>query len=164
MKGQTQLGVAPWVCSAHPSGAGSRSNKAVTSAWPSKTTLHPAGSRGRSVTSAPRWAVGTMQSVGRRAWTHGVSKRRADSGERVMGILVWDTNGASGENRQGGGFRGPPAVSRGGSLLPHPRTTSQSTRLHVHPPFWTVLSSSKEASETPEREYTFKREENLNMT
>lgn len=44
----------------------------------------------------------------------------------------------------------------GGSLLPHPRTTSQSTRLHVHPPFWTVLSSSKEASETPEREYTFK--------
>lgn len=114
MKGQTQLGVAPWVCSAHPSGAGSRSNKAVTPAWPSKTTLHPAGSRGRSVTSAPRWAVGTMQSVGRRAWTHGVSKRRADSGERVMGILVWDTNGASGENRQGGGFRGPPAVSRRG--------------------------------------------------
>lgn len=118
----TQLGVAPWVCSAHPSGAGSRSNKAVTSAWPSKTTLHPAGSRGHSVTSAPRWAVGTMQSVGRRAWTHGVSKRRADSGERVMGILVWDTNGASGENSRGGGFRGPPAVSRGGgSLLPHPQ-------------------------------------------
>lgn len=125
MKGQTQLGVAPWVCSAHPAGAGSRSNKAVTSAWPSKTTLHPAGSRGRSVTSAPRWAVGTKQSVGRRAWTHGVSKRRADSdsGERVMGILVWDTKGASGENSRGGGFRGPPAVSRrgGGSLLPHPQ-------------------------------------------
>lgn len=161
MKGQTQLGVAPWVCSAHPSGAGSRSNKAVTSAWPSKTTLHPAGSRGRSVTSAPRWAVGTVQSVGRRAWTHGVSKRRADSGERVMGILVWDTNGASGENSRGGGFRGPPAVSRGGApffLTPgQPRRAPGFTSI---PPFGRFSHHPKKPVK-PQRESTHSKEKRI---
>lgn len=112
-----KLGLAPWVCSAHPSGAGN--NKEVTSAWSNKTALHPAGSRGHSVTSVPRWAVGAMQSVGRRVWTNRVSIRRADLRGESHGHPGLGHKWSIWRKQQRGRLLWPSCCL--GSLLPHPQ-------------------------------------------